>query len=160
MFRRHQPRPGACAALGASISATHRFPHLTAAHRFPHVTAPIGSRPPSERLIFRIVSESAIPADSPVGVYIVTFDRDATHISDSYLNRVRPVRPPLVASSHFTFACDKMKRHEIILNSQLSCFVDISLVPGPARSRAPPSRPPISSRTLRPPIDSRTLRPP
>ena len=32
----------------------------------------------------------------------------------------------LVTSSQFTVACDKMKRHEIILNSQLSCFVDIS----------------------------------
>ena len=76
-----------------------------------------------------------------MGVYTVTFTRDGDSYSDSYLNRVRPVRPSLVTSSHFTFAYDNMKRHEIILNSQLSCFVDISLVPGPARSRAVPDGP-------------------
>ena len=117
--------------------------------------APIGSRPPSERLIFRIVSESAIPADSPVGVYIVTFDRDATHISDSYLNRLRPVRPPPVASSHFTFACDRMKRHEI--NSQLTVVVFRRHQPRPGARAVPGAS--ISATHRFPPIGFRTLRP-
>ena len=90
---------------------------------------------------FQIISDSAIPSDSPVGVYspagvyIVTFDRDATHISDSYLNRLRPVRPPPVASSHFTFACDRMKRHEI--NSQLTVVVFRRHQPRPGARAVP-----------------------
>ena len=90
---------------------------------------------------FNDSADSPVGGYSPVGVYTVTFTRDGDSYSDSYLNRVRPVRSSLVTSSHFTFAYDKMKRHEIILNSQLSCFVDISLVPGPARSRAVPDGP-------------------